>query len=89
MSHHMSHHVKNHMSHHMSHHDREEARPSVSWGQLEGLHHMGSGEFCDVWAAHLRGGAAHYYSGGYSGHNTAVQRAGGGQGTRRHAHPLA
>mgnify|MGYP004277374317 CR=1 FL=1 len=63
--------------------------PRVSWGQLEGLHHIGSGEFCDVWAAHLRGGAAHYYSGGYSGRNTAVQRAGGGQGTRRHAHPLA
>ena len=29
--------------------------PRVSWGQLEGLHHIGSGEFCDVWAAHLRG----------------------------------
>ena len=29
--------------------------PRVSWGQLEGLHHIGSGEFCDVWAAQLRG----------------------------------
>ena len=27
--------------------------PRVSWDQLERLHHIGSGEFCDVWAAQL------------------------------------
>lgn len=27
--------------------------PRVSWEQLERLHHLGSGEFCSVWAAQL------------------------------------